>query len=70
MLPIVEEVVAELQGKIEFEKVDVDANSTRAQEFGVMSIPTFVILKDGVEADRKMGIMPKPEFLAWIKSYL
>lgn len=70
MLPIVEETVSALQGKIEFEKVDIDSNSAHAQEFGVMSIPTFVILKDGKEIDRKMGIVSKEQFESWVKSYL
>ncbi|MBU4381239.1 thioredoxin [Patescibacteria group bacterium] len=70
MLPIVEETVSELQGKIEFEKVDVDSNSPRAQEFGVMSIPTFVLLKDGKEVDRKMGMISKEQFAGWIKLHI
>lgn len=70
MKPIFEEVEKQYEGKVEFKKVDVEAETAMAQKFTVMSIPTFVILKDGEEVSRKMGAMPKDALTSWIDSNL
>lgn len=70
MKPIFEEVEKEYEGKVEFKKVDVEAETALAQQHGVMSIPTFVIFQDGKEVDRKMGAMPADVLKAWIDSHL
>lgn len=58
--PIVEELEKEFPD-VEFEKINVDENPAKSSQFGVMSIPTFVVLKDGKETGRKIGAMPKAE---------
>lgn len=58
--PIVEELEKEFKD-VEFQKINVDENPAKSSEFGVMSIPTFVVLKDGKEVGRKIGAMPKAE---------
>lgn len=70
MKPIFADVEKEYEGKMEFKKVDVEEDSAMAQKYGVMSIPTFVILKDGEEVARKMGAMPKEALKSWIDSNL
>ena len=70
MKPIFEEVEKEFAGKIEFKQVDVEENHEMAQKYGVMSIPTYVIVKDGEEVARKMGAMPKESLSSWIESNL
>lgn len=70
MKPIFEEVEKDYAGKIEFKKVDVDADGASAGQYGVMSIPTFVILKDGKEVSRKIGAMPKDILKSWLDSSL
>lgn len=70
MKPVFEEVEKEYEGKVEFQKVDVEADVEMASKFGVMSIPTYVILKDDQEVDRKMGAMPKEVLTAWLDSHL
>ena len=70
MKPIFDEIEKEYEGKVEFKKVDVEAETEMAQKFGVMSIPTFVVLKDGEEVDRKMGAMPKETLVEWLNSHL
>ena len=45
--PVVEQLSEELDGKVSFFKVDVDENQATAEKFGVMSIPTMIIQKDG-----------------------
>ena len=70
MAPVFEELEKEYEGKVEFKKVDVEAESDEAAKFGVMSIPTFVILKEGKELSRKMGAMPKDVLKTWLDSTL
>ena len=70
MKPVFEEVEKEYEGKVEFQKIDVEADVEMASKFGVMSIPTYVILKDDQEVDRKMGAMPKEVLTAWLDSHL
>lgn len=70
MKPIFDKVAPDYEGKVEFQKVDVEEDNAKASEFGIMSIPTFVLLKDGEELDRKMGAMPEQALRAWIDSSL
>lgn len=59
LMPIVEEMAGEYEGKAKIVKVNVDDSPETAQKFGVMSIPTLIFVKDGAEADRLTGAMPK-----------
>lgn len=59
MAPVVEELANEKEGSIKVCKVNVDNEPELAQKFNIMSIPTFIILKDGTEANRTVGAMPK-----------
>lgn len=70
MKPVFHELEKEYEGKIEFKQIDVEADNATAAKFGVMSIPTFVILKDGKELDRRMGAMPKEMMKKWLDSHL
>ena len=70
MEPIFIELEKEFEGKVEFKRLDVEAEGEMAAKYQVMSIPTFVILKDGKEKDRKIGAMPKELLRAWISSNL
>jgi thioredoxin 1 len=70
MKPIFEEAEKLYGGKVEFKRVDVEDDTSMAQKYGVMSIPTFVILKDGEEVARRMGAMPKDVLTSWIDSNL
>lgn len=58
LAPTIEALGGEYEGRALIAKVDVDAEPALAQRFGVMSIPTVILLKDGVEVDRKVGLMP------------
>ena len=70
MEPIFKELEKDYQDKVEFRRVDVDVENAFSSQYGVMSIPTFVILKDGKEASRKIGAMPKEIIKNWINSNL
>ena len=56
--PTIDRLAETYEGKAQIAKIDVDAEPNLARRFGVMSIPTVIILKDGVEVDRKVGLMP------------
>lgn len=67
MTPIVKEIESEVKD-VEFKEVNVDEDSATAAKYGVMSIPTFVVEKDGKEVGRKIGVTSKQEILNLIKS--
>jgi thioredoxin 1 len=62
MLPIVEEVSKDYEGKVKVVKVNVDENTDVPQKFGVMSIPAFFVFKDGEAAANFVGVKTK-EFI-------
>jgi len=70
MKPIVEELEKKYGKQVTFKKVDVEAEAELSAQHQIMSIPTFVIKKDGKEVDRKMGAMPKDVFEAFIEPHL
>lgn len=57
--PVLEELDAELGDKVKIVKLDVDENQETASQFGVMSIPTLIVLKDGEAVDKAVGFQPK-----------
>lgn len=63
MAPVLDELEKELGDKVVIEKINVDENQEKASQFGVMSIPTYVVLKDGKEVGRKIGVTSKAELL-------
>lgn len=69
MKPVFDKVMPEFSGKVTLEKVNVDSDQAKAGQYSVMSIPTMVILKDGKEVDRKIGMLPEPMFKQWLQSH-
>ena len=57
--PIIEEIAADYEGKVKVGKVDVDQNQNTAMQFGVRSIPTLLIIKDGKVSQQIVGAVPK-----------
>lgn len=55
MLPIVEKLAAEFDGRVDVYKVNTDNDGALAAGFGIISIPTFMIFVDGMEKDRFIG---------------
>jgi len=68
MAPIFEELEKEYQGKVTFRRVDVEAEGDLAAKYGIMSIPTFVLTKEGKEVDRQIGAKPKEVIKNWINA--
>ena len=59
LLPIVEELSNEYEGRIIVGKLNVDENSDTCEEYGIMNIPALVVLKDGQTVDMNVGFAPK-----------
>ena len=59
--PVVEELAEEYDGRVSFAKVDVDQNAKTASQYGVMSIPSLIIFKDGSPASNLVGFRPKAD---------
>ncbi len=70
MIPVVEELAKELEGRVKVGKLNVDENPNTAAKFRVMSIPTFILIKDGEMKMNVMGAMSKQELLEKIESAL
>jgi thioredoxin 1 len=71
--PVLAEVADELAGQLSVAKVNVDEHGPLAVEFGVRSIPAFVLFKDGVVVEKIVGvsgIMTRPAFVARLHPYL
>lgn len=65
--PVVDEIASELDGEITVLKCDIDQNSALAQRFSVMSVPTLVLLRHGIEIKRLVGVRPKDEIIHSIR---
>ena len=70
MLPIIEEVSAEYEGKIIVAKVDVDSSPDTAARFGIRNIPTILFFKNGEVVDKQVGAAPKTSLVEKIKAVL
>lgn len=64
MAPVIDEVAAEKAGSAKVYKIDIDENMEIAQKYGVMSIPTFIVFKNGEPAAKTLGAQPKESILA------
>lgn len=65
--PILEELSKDYAGKVEIAKLDVDESNKTAGSFGVMSIPTIIMFKDGKEVERKVGFGGRAPYEEMIK---
>jgi len=68
--PILEEIANEQSEKVRVMKLDVDANPVTAGRFGVRSIPTMILFKNGREAQRVVGYMPKERLLQQLNPHI
>lgn len=70
MAPVIDELSEKFKGKIRFAKVNVDENQELAQKFSVMSIPNFVLFKDGEVSERFIGARSLEDFSEKLKKHL
>ena len=70
LAPVIEELARELAGRARIAKLNIDENPLTARRFGVSSIPTLLIFKDGREAERLVGVRPKTEIAQRLQRWL
>ncbi|MCL6431512.1 MAG: thioredoxin [Anaerolineae bacterium] len=68
--PVVKEIASEQAGVLKVAKVDVDQNPAVATRYGVQSIPTLIVFKDGKPVERIVGYMPKERLLERVRPHL
>ena len=68
--PLLEEIAEEYDGQLQVAKLDVDYNQQTAMAYGVMSIPTLILFKDGQAVERIVGYMPKDRLMNKIAPYM
>ena len=64
--PALEEIAKEMQGKVKVAKFNIDENPGVPGKFGIQSIPTLLLFKDGEVASKMVGARPKGELQRWI----
>ena len=68
--PVIDALDEELGDKVTFAKVDVDENPNTARQFGVMSIPTLLVKKDGEVVNKVIGYHSKEQLEELLEQYL
>jgi thioredoxin 2 len=70
LAPTIDQLSSELAGRVKVAKLNIDENPGIANRFGVRSIPTLLVLKDGREVDRLVGVQPKQEIVRRLDNVL
>jgi len=69
LAPAIEQLASELAGKVKVAKLNIDESPSTAARFGVRSIPTMLVFKDGREVDRLVGLQSKSAILARLRRF-
>jgi thioredoxin 1 len=64
--PVLDEIAGAMEGKVKIVKLNVDESPATAQKYGIMSIPTLMIFKNGEMASRQIGAAPRAKLEQWI----
>lgn len=70
LAPVMDELAQELSGQIKVTKINVDESRSLAQKYGIMSLPTMAIFKDGELVEKLTGYMPKASIAAKMEKVL
>ncbi len=68
LIPVLEEVSKEMAGRVEICKINVDESPNTAAQYGIRSIPTMFLFKDGKQIDTKVGLNSKATLISWIEA--
>jgi len=68
--PVVAEIAGDYEGKLKVGKLDVDSNPAVAQKYGIRSIPSLLVFKNGEVAQMLVGAVPKPQITAKVDAVL
>jgi len=70
LAPVIDDLARDYAGKIVFGKLDVDENPRTAMNFGIMSVPTLLIIKDGKLVDQIIGAVPRDYIESKLRKYM
>jgi len=70
MAPVIDELSEKFKGKIKFGKVNVEDNQELAQKFSIVSIPNFILFKDGKQIEQFIGSISAEEFEEKLKKFI
>ena len=70
MAPVIDELSEKFKGKIMFGKVDIEQYNELAQKFGILSIPNFILFKNGEKVEQFIGSMPSESFEKKLNEFL
>jgi thioredoxin 1 len=68
--PYLDELAAEMAGKVTVAKLNIDENPQTPMKYGVRGIPTLILFKDGQVAATKIGALPKSKLYEWVESVI
>ncbi len=68
--PVVDEIAQDYAGRVKVVKINTDENPTVASQYGIRSIPTLMIFKDGAKVDMVVGAVPKTTLATTLEKYL
>jgi thioredoxin 1 len=68
--PKLEEIAGEMSGKLKVVKLNVDENNQTAAQFGIRSIPTMILFKNGQPVEQVMGNLPKENIVSFISNHM
>ncbi len=68
--PALEEIAAEMDGRVSVAKLNIDENPQTPQKYGVRGIPTLMLFKAGQVAATKVGALPKGKLVDWLESVI
>ncbi len=68
--PVVEEIAQQYEGKVKVVKLNTDENPSTASQYGIRSIPTLMIFKDGQRVDMVVGAVPKTTLANTLEKYI
>ena len=68
--PILENIALEFEDKVAVKKINIDENPESPANFGIRSIPTIIMFKNGTVADTKIGLSSEADLKNWINSHL
>ena len=70
LAPVLDAVSQSLEEQVSFYNVDVDENQSLAAQFGIMSVSSMLLFKNGELADQRVGFMPPDAVMDWIREHL
>lgn len=70
LAPLVEEIADEYAGRLKVGAIDIEEAPETAVRFGVFSVPTLILMKDGQVKDQRVGAMPKSKLNDWVSQVI